>query len=141
MQISQLPGLVMLYRDNAAYAVRRIWLDRSAMPDAKELESFPHGNSIGRYEGSDLVTEVVGLTDRPIDSTGIPHSDALTIRERFHRVDARTLRVDVTLTDPGALDLPMTTTVTYHAYEDPRWEPKEFFCTPVTNYHPDGFVH
>ena len=141
LQISQLPGMVMLYRDNAAYALRRIWLDRSALPDAKDLESFPHGNSIGHYDGSDLVTEVTGISDRPIDSTGIPHSDALIIRERFHRVDAATLRVEETLIDPIAFLHPITTTVIYHSYADPKWEPKEFFCTPVTDYHPDRFVH
>ena len=141
LQISQLPGLVMLYRDTAAYGLRRIWLDRSALPDAKDLENFPHGNSVGHYEGSDLLTEVTGISDRPIDSTGIPHSNALTIRERYHRVDATTLRVEVTLTAPIAFTHPIKTTVIYHRYADPKWEPKEFFCTPMTDYHPDRFVH
>ena len=57
-----------------------------------------------------------------------------------HQID-KTLNVTVTLTDPTAYARPMTTTVTYKLYGDPMWEPKEFLCTPVTNYHPENFVH
>ena len=141
MVITQTPGRVLLYRDGQAQAVRRIWLKPGAMPPAKDLESFPHGNAIGHYEGSDLVTEVVGISDRPIDSTGIPHSDALKINERFHRVDAKLLEVTVTLTDPLAYTRPMTSTIIYQPYKDRLWEAREFLCTPETDYHPENFVH
>ena len=138
MLIIQTPGRVMMYRDGDP--VRRIWLDGRPFPDAKDLESFSNGNARGRYQGGDLVTEIVGIKDQPIDSTGVPHSDDLKISERYHRVDAGTLRVTVTLTDPTAYTRPIVSTVTYRAYDDPRWEPKEFICTPKTNYHPDVYV-
>ena len=140
MLITQTPGRVLLYRDGQANAVRRIWLEQSARPAPKDLENFPHGTSIGRYEGSDLVTDVVGLVDRPIDSTGVPHSAALEIHERFHRVDSQTLKVSVTLSDATAYTRPMTTTVTYKLFADPAWEPKEFICSPETDFHPENFV-
>jgi hypothetical protein len=136
--IVQTPGRVMLYREGIP--VRRVWLTGVAIPAPKDLENFFNGNSIGRYEGSDLVTEVAGMKDLPIDSTGVPHSDDLRIVERYHRVDARTMTVQVTLTDPTAYTRPMTTTVTYKAVDDPLWEPQEFVCTPVTGYHPDKYV-
>jgi hypothetical protein len=136
--IIQTPGRVMLYLDSAP--VRRVWLDGRKNPGPKDLESFSNGNAIGHYEGSDLMTEVVGIKDQPLDSTGIPHSDDLKIVERFHRVDAKTLEVQLTLTDVTAFTKPMTSRVTYAAVDDPTWTPKEFICTPVKNYHPEVYV-
>ncbi|MBA3896413.1 MAG: hypothetical protein H0X36_04615 [Sphingomonadaceae bacterium] len=136
--IIQTPGRVMLYRELAP--VRRIWLAGPGLPKPADLEGFSNGNAIGRYEGADLVTEVVGFKDYPIDGTGVPHSDALKIVERFHRVDAKTLRVEITLTDPIAFTGPMKTVVTYAALDDPAWSPKEFLCTPKTDYHPEAYV-
>jgi hypothetical protein len=137
--IIQTPGRVMLYRDGDP--VRRVWLDGRAQPKPADLEGFSNGNAIGHYEGQDLVTDLVGFKDYPIDSTGIPHSDDLQIQERFHRVDADTLKVVVTLTDKLSYSKPMTTTVTYKTLGNPLWEPKEFICKPKTDYHPDVYVH
>ncbi len=138
MMILQTPGRVMMYRDGMP--VRRIWLDGHALPAAKDLESFSNGNAIGHYEGRDLVTDVRGIRDQPIDSTGVPHSDDLTISERYHRVDADTLTVEVTMTDKSAYRSPMKSTVTYKTFSDPLWEPREFICSPRKDYHPEIFV-
>ena len=46
----------------------------------------------------------------------------------------------ITLMDPAAYSEPMMTTVRYAALEDSAWEPHEFICTPVTNYHPDVYI-
>lgn len=137
--ILQTPGRVTMYRDGSP--VRRIWLDGHPFPDAKDLESFSNGNARGRYDGQDLVTEIIGIKDQPIDSTGVPHSEDLKISERLHRVDATTLRVTVTLTDPTAYTRPLVSTVTYRASANPLWEPREFICTPKTDYHPETYVH
>jgi len=139
MLIIQTPGRVMLYRDGMP--VRRVWLDGRPMPAAKDLEAFSNGNAMGHYQGGDLVTEVAGVRDQPVDATGVPHSEALRIAERFHRVDANTLKVDVTLTDPAAYRAPLHTTVTYRKADDGRWEPREFLCKPRTDYHPEIIVH
>lgn len=139
MMILQTPGRVMLYRDGMP--VRRIWLDGHPLPAPKDLESFSNGNAVGHYEGQDLVTDVRGIRDQPIDSTGIPHSDDLRIAERFHRVDANTLTIEVTLTDKTAYVKPMKSIVTFKAYSDPLWEPKEFICTPVKGYYPGNYVN
>lgn len=136
--IIQTPGRVMLYRDGIP--VRRVWLDGRPLGSKDSLESFYSGNAVGRYEGAYLATEIRGIRDQPIDGTGVPHSDDLKIVERFHRVDATTLKVEITLTDPTAYTKPMTTTVMYKALADPLWEPKEFICTPESNYYPDKYV-
>ena len=138
MLILQTPGRVMLYRDGMP--VRRIWLDGRPHPRIEDLESFSNGNAIGRYVGTDLVTDIAGIKDQPIDSTGIPHSDDLKIVERFHRGDAQTLRVTVTLNDKTAFTRPMTNTIIYKLHSDPLWEPREFLCTPQTGYAPEQFV-
>ena len=137
--IIQTPGRVMMNRDGIP--VRRIWLDGRPLGATSELEAFYNGNAIGRYDGSALVTEVRGIKDQPIDGTGVPHSDELKVVERIQRVDAETLKVEITLTDPLAYARPMTTTVVYKALQDPLWEPREFICTPETDYHPDKYVH
>lgn len=138
MLIIQTPGRVMFYRDGMP--VRRVWLDGRPMPAAKDIEAFSNGNAMGHYVGGDLVTEVAGIRDQPVDATGVPHSDALRITERLHRVDANTLRIEVTLTDPLAYKSPLHTTVLYRKSDDPRWEPHEFLCKPKTDYHPEIFV-
>ena len=137
--IIQTPGRVTMYRDGDP--VRRIWLNGRALPDPADLEGFSNGNAIGHYDGANLVTEVIGFKNYPIDSTGVPHSDDMKIVERYHRVDAKTLEVQVELTDPTAYTAPVRTTVTYKVLDDPLWEPKEFICTPGTDYHPDTYVH
>ena len=138
MLLIQTPGRVVIYRDGVP--VRRIWLDGRPFPPARSIESFSNGNAMGHYAGGDLVTELRGIRDQPVDATGVPHSDDLVIAERFHRVDPDTLRVAVTLTDPTAYSQPMTTTVTYTRVKDPLWEPHEFLCTPKTDYHPERYV-
>lgn len=139
MLLIQTPGRVVIYRDGVP--VRRIWLDGRPFPAARNLESFSNGNAMGHYAGQDLVTELRGIRDQPVDATGVPHSDDLVIAERFRRIDANTLRVEVTLTDPTAYSQPMRTTVTYTRSTDLLWEPREFLCTPKTDYHPDRYVH
>lgn len=136
--IMQTPKRITLYRDGDT--PKRIWLDGRSFPSTADLEAFPNGNSIGRYEGQDLVIESIGLTDLPIDSTGVPHSDQLKIVTRYHRVDGQTLRISLVLTDPEAFSRPMTATVLYRRYSDPLWEPQEFICTPDTDYHPEIYV-
>lgn len=138
MLILQTPGRVMLYRDGIP--VRRVWLDGRPLPAEKDLESFSNGNATGRYVGDALVTQIAGIKDQPIDATGVPHSDALRVSERYRRVDADTLQVEVTLTDPQAYSRPVKSTVVYKKYGDPLWEPKEFLCTPKTDYHPERYV-
>ncbi len=137
--IMQTPGRATLYRDGDP--VRRVWLDGRSQPKSASLESFSNGNAVGRYEGADLVTDVIGIKNEPIDSTGVPHSDDLRITERFHRIDGETLQVDITLVDAAAFNEPMHATVLYKAFDDPAWEPQEFICTPTTNYHPEAYVH
>jgi hypothetical protein len=136
--IIQSKGRVTFYRDNAP--VRRIWMDGRKIPAPDDLEEFSNGNAIGSYEGAELVIRSAGFKDYPIDGTGVPHSDQLTIVERIRRVNAQSLQVEITLTDPKAYQKPLLTTVYYRPHSDPLWEPSESVCVPKTNYHPELYV-
>ncbi|HUO20973.1 MAG TPA: hypothetical protein VMU59_00465 [Caulobacteraceae bacterium] len=59
------------------------------------------GDSVGHWEGGDLVVDTIGLTDRTsLDQVGMPHSEDLHLVERFHRASQDRIEVEVTIDDP-----------------------------------------
>ena len=98
MQIAQVPGRVIILfgRD-----VRQIYTDGRDHP--KNLQATWMGHSVGHWEGDTLVVDTVGIKDRNwIDRMGHTHSDQLHVVERFRRVDANTLNLDMILDDSKA---------------------------------------
>jgi hypothetical protein len=62
-----------------------------------------YGRSVGRWEGDTLVVGTTGFNeDFWFTNGGLPHTDRLSITERFSRPDFDTLRYEVTIDDPGA---------------------------------------
>jgi len=62
-----------------------------------------YGRSVGRWEGDTLVVSTTGFNeDFWFTNGGLPHTDRLSITERFSRPDFDTLRYEVTIDDPGA---------------------------------------
>ena len=87
---------------------RWVWLDgRSpdADPDPRYL-----GNAIGHWEGDTLVIESRGFKDEQswLDDDAHPHSDAMSVVERWWRPDADHLHHEVTVTDPKYYTRPFT---------------------------------
>ena len=84
-------------------ALREIWTDGRQLPNASALESLGprwYGYSAGKWEGDTFVVETVGLDARTwLDHLGYPHSDKVHMEERYRRVKADTLELDVTITD------------------------------------------
>ena len=81
--ILQTPGQVTTVHEEG-HVHRQIFLNRphDADPDPGYL-----GESVGRWEGSTLVVDTIGLNDRTsLDLLGIPHSDQLHIVERIRRL-------------------------------------------------------
>ena len=136
--IVQTPGRVVMTREYGP--PRRIWLDGRNLPSDDDLEQFYSGNSVGHYNGATLVVYTIGVKDEPIDSTGVPHSDKVRIQERYHRVDAQTLSVEVIVQDTLALRKPIRTTIVYKAITDPLWELRDLTCVPKTAYHPELYA-
>jgi hypothetical protein len=80
---------------------REIWLDGRALPAGDELYPKWNGFSIGRFEGDELVVDSVGFDSRSwLDKLGYPHSESMRVEERYRRVDADTLELVITVTDP-----------------------------------------
>ncbi len=66
-----------------------------------------YGRSVGHWEGDTLVVNTTGFNeDFWFTNGGLPHTDRLTLVERFTRVDYDTLRYEVTIEDPAAYTRP-----------------------------------
>ncbi len=124
-EIMQTPGRVtFLYEYDSV--VRRVPTDGGVVTPDPDKATY-HGSSWGRWEGDTLVVETVNVRgDTQLDFTGIPHSDALHITERWRRKDAKTLENTITLTDSKAFAEPFTTTRTYQL--KPKWKIAEYVC-------------
>ena len=59
------------------------------------------GSSIGKWEGDTFVVDTIGFNDKTwLDRLGHPHAKKTALVERFRRVDANTLQIDLTIDDP-----------------------------------------
>jgi len=69
------------------------------------------GDSIGSYENGDtLVVDSIGFNDKTwLDQLGHPHTEQLHYTERYKRLDAGTMELEVVIDDPGAYTKPFTT--------------------------------
>jgi hypothetical protein len=93
-------------------ATMRIYLDGRAPP--AELYPTFNGFSTGRWEGNSLVVTTVGLrVDTLVDTTGVPHSDQLTVTMRMTKVTPDFFEVGITLDDPVAFYEPWQTVKRY----------------------------
>lgn len=80
---------------------REIWLDGRALPAGDALYPKWNGFSVGRFDGDVLVVESAGFDARSwLDKLGYPHSEDMRVEERYRRVDAETLELVITVTDP-----------------------------------------
>lgn len=65
-----------------------------------------YGNAVGKWEGDTLVVDSVGYKDSTwLNDRGVPHTQALHLVERIHRVGAN-LAFDITFEDAGAFTKP-----------------------------------
>jgi hypothetical protein len=105
-KIIQTPAvIVMLHEADGTF--RQIYTDGRKLP----VDPTPAwgGYSIGRWEGDTLVVESAGFNDRSwLDAFGHPHSDALRVTERFHRLDVGRMEVQLTIDDPKSYSKPFT---------------------------------
>jgi hypothetical protein len=90
--------LVLMYEYNRVWRV--IWTDGRELP--KDPEPQWYGYSTGKWiDDYTFVAQTYGVDPRTwVDNAGRPHSEQMTIEERFHRINADQLELTVTLTDP-----------------------------------------
>ena len=122
-ELMQTPGRVTLLYEYAGQ-VRRIYTDGG---EPKDADPTYYGTSTGHWEGEVLVVKTTGIReDTQLDYSGVPHSDALTITERFRRTPQGDLEDQITLDDPKAYERPFTATRLYKAHPD--WTVGEYVC-------------
>jgi hypothetical protein len=124
MQIVQTPKEVIEYFEYD-HTVRYIYTDGRKHP-ADLMPSY-NGYSIGHWEGETLVVDTTGLNGKIwLDRVGHPESDQMHIVERIHRVDDKTLQVDLTFDDPKSYTKPWTARVLFQLHPD--WDILEHVC-------------
>ena len=115
-KIIQTPAtLVTLYEGYHSY--REIFIDGRALPKVSEPAWF--GYSVGRWEGDTLVVDTIGINEKTwLDDAGHPHSEALRLIERFHRIDFGRMAVEITIDDPKAYTKPWTVSFDWELLPD-----------------------
>jgi hypothetical protein len=85
--------------------VRRVYLN---VPHSENPKPSWYGESVGHYEDDELVVDTIGTSDETyVDNYRTPHTDQIHVVERFKMIeDGRTLQSLVTVTDPGAFNMP-----------------------------------
>jgi hypothetical protein len=98
-KIIQLPNLVVILFEGNLHSFRQIFLDRKEHP--KDVEPTWWGDSIGHWEGDELVVDTVGFNGKTwLDLAGHPASDKLHVIERYSRPDLGHLKLEITIEDP-----------------------------------------
>ena len=129
-QIIQMPEKIfVLYTFGKIWRV--IWTDGRELPKDPEPRWF--GYSVGKWvDDYTLVVQTAGLDERSwIDRAGRPHSDALHVEERFHRVDRDHLELSVTLDDPKMYTKPwVALDKLSFDLQPPNFDIREMLCSP-----------
>ena len=110
-KIVQTPGAVIMLFDELLH-YRQIFTDGRGFPP----DSIPtwFGYSVGKWDGDALVVDTIGFNEETwLDDGGHPHSEALRVTERFRRLNAGTLHIDITINDPKAYTKPWTAAVSF----------------------------
>jgi hypothetical protein len=91
---------------NELYAqIRHVYLN---VPHSAHVTPSWYGESVGHYEGDELVVDTIGLNTRTfVDNYRTPHTEQMHVVERFKLIDGgKSLQVTVTVDDPGAFTMP-----------------------------------
>jgi hypothetical protein len=113
-QIVQGPGYVAI-RYEMIHDARVIPLDGRPQLSPAIRQYF--GDSRGRWEGDTLVVEITNFPTNMVNYRGA--TGALHVTERFRRVDATTVRYEVTVSDPAIFSSPWTAALSLKASDQP----------------------
>jgi hypothetical protein len=121
---------VILYEFNQVW--RTIWIDGRELPKDFEEPRW-YGYSAAKWvDDYTLVVQTAGIDERSwLDNVGRPHSDALRVEERFHRVDHDTLELTVTIDDPKIYTKPWIALNKYPLrLQQADFDIREMICSP-----------
>ena len=100
--------------------IRHIYMN---VPHSEHLAPSYYGESVGHYEGDELVVDTVGFNDKTFvdDRYNLPHTAQLHVIERFRLIqEGKMLEADFTVDDPGAFNAPWSGIVRYRHPGAPR---------------------
>jgi hypothetical protein len=98
-KILQRDDVVVILFEGSMHSYRQIFLDRKTHP--ADLQPSWFGDSIGHWEGDELVVDTVGFNGKTwLDLAGHPTSDQLHVIERYSRPVFGELKLDITIEDP-----------------------------------------
>jgi hypothetical protein len=108
-EVIQQPGRIIQWWQEERVP-REIWMDGRPVPSGDNLANLGvsfYGMSVGHWEGDTLVVETVGLEPTAwVDIFGYPKSENARVIERYTKVNATTLQVQLTLFDPAYYKAP-----------------------------------
>ena len=109
---------------------RIVWTDGRALPEdaAPRWNGYAAGKWVDDYT---FVANYVGMDPRTwLDNVGRPHSDALKVEERWHRVNADTVELTVTIDDPKFYTQPWKALDKFVLHRLPEtYDISEFVCS------------
>jgi len=106
--------------------IRHIYMD---VPHTKNPGHTWYGESVGHYDGDELVVDTIGLNDKTyVDNYRTPHTDQIHVVERWKVIEGgNTLQATVTVEDPGAFNMPWTGVQRWKRIARPL---EEYLCEP-----------
>jgi hypothetical protein len=99
----QTPKEVLIIHE-ADSQVRHVHMN---VPHSAHPASSWYGESVGHYEGDELVVDTIGLNDKTfVDSYRTPHTTKMHVVERFKMLEGgKILQASITVDDPGAFNM------------------------------------
>lgn len=97
--------ILMIHQND--HQMRHIFMN---VPHSEHPKPSWTGESVGHYEGDELVVDTIGLNTRTfVDNYRTPHTDKLHVVERFKLTNGgKTLIDTIRVDDPGAFNMPWT---------------------------------
>ncbi len=120
--------VVILNQHNATWRI--IWTDGRELP--KDPAPRWNGYAVGKWvDDYTFVATYVGMDPRTwLDNVGRPHSEALRVEERWHRVNSDTLELTVTIDDPKFYTQPWKGMDKFVLHRLPHgYDISEFICS------------
>ena len=114
---------------------RVIYTDGRKLPELNaELDPKWNGYSVGRWDGDTFVVDSIGFDERTwLDKFGYAHTDQMKLQERYRRVDADTLELTMTVTDPEYYTKPWESdrkVFKRNAFQvEKKWD-EQIYCVP-----------
>lgn len=126
-RIAQTPALIaMSFEENRVF--RRFRVDVPHEDPAAWDPSFM-GDSTGVWIGGTFTADTTNFKDSYLDDARLPHSDKLSIRERFALADGGKVLEDLlTIDDPLIYSHPWTARLRFRSRPDIAIEPDDWVC-------------